>query len=155
MTLEQTLQLVQAAYPQVYLACHTRHQRKRTSTHRLSARDSTILAHLSEDAPVAPIQLASHLNLARSTVSEALKRLAEMGYIHVVERGATPGDRGGKGVLLTGKGSVAFNETSVLEPARLRAVLKVLSPAELRSVARGMIALAEGCRRNANAAGTS
>ena len=48
MTLEQTLQLIQVAYPQVYLACHTRHQRKRSTPHRLSARDATIVAHLSD-----------------------------------------------------------------------------------------------------------
>jgi len=42
MSLERTMRIVQVTYPQVYLACHTRHQRRRTSEHRLSERDSAI-----------------------------------------------------------------------------------------------------------------
>ena len=147
MTLEQTLQLVQVAYPQVYLACHTRHERKRTSVHRLSARDATILAHLREDVSTTPARLASHLGVARSTLSAALKHLQALGFVAGVPRPAVAGKRGGTGLLLTAKGLRALQETSVLEAPRLRAALATLSPAELRAVERGMRALANACRR--------
>ena len=80
MTLERTVQIIQVAYPQVYLACHTRHQRKRTTVHRLSPRDSSILAHLDPVVPMKPARLAAHLSIARSTLSEALKGLTALGY---------------------------------------------------------------------------
>jgi hypothetical protein len=39
MTVDQAIRVVQLSYPQVDLACHTRHQRKRSTEHHLSARD--------------------------------------------------------------------------------------------------------------------
>ncbi|MBA3559102.1 MAG: winged helix-turn-helix transcriptional regulator [Gemmatimonadaceae bacterium] len=150
MSLERTLRIVQVAYPQVYLACHTRHQRKRSTVHHLSARDASILAHLDQQSITTPARLAAHLNVARSTLSEALKRLTALGYTRQIARGAAAGKRGGVGILLTATGAAAIRETSVLETPRLRAVLELLTPAELRSVARGMSALAAGCDRRAS-----
>ena len=147
MTLEHTLQLIQAAYPQVYLACHTRHQRKRSTPHRLSARDAAILAHLSDTVPTTPSKLAGHLGIARSTLSEALKRLTTLGFTTVTPRPAAAGTRGGVGVLLTPKGMKAIRETSVLEEPRLRALLGTMSDTERKRVARGMGALAAACGR--------
>jgi len=149
MTIDQAVQLVQATYPQVYLACHTRHQRKRSSAHRLSSRDATILAHLSQESATTPARLAAHLSVARSTLSEALKNLQALGFAVGVQRPASGGARGGTGILLTARGHAALQDTSVLELPRLRTVLGTLSPAELRAVARGMTALANGCRRSA------
>ena len=147
MTLEQTLQLVQVAYPQVYLACHTRHQRKRSTPHHLSARDASILAHLSDSRPTAPSRLASHLGVTRSTVSEALKRLTALGFTTQTARPAVAGGRGGVGVLLTTKGVRAIGDTSVLEAPRLRALLEAMSERERKRVALGMGALAAACGR--------
>ncbi|MEO7520725.1 MAG: MarR family winged helix-turn-helix transcriptional regulator [Gemmatimonas sp.] len=147
MTIEQILQLVQVAYPQVYLACHTRHERKRTSAHRLSARDATILAHLAQDHPTAPARLASHLGVAKSTLSAALKHLQTFGFVAAIPRAAASGRRGGTGLVLTAKGLGALQETSVLEAPRLYAVLATLSASELGAVERGMRALGNGCQR--------
>jgi DNA-binding MarR family transcriptional regulator len=147
MTLEQTIRIVQVAYPQVYLACHTRHQRKRTTEHRLSARDSAILAHLDERLPVAPARLAAHLGIARSTLSEAVKRLMAFGYTQRTPRPAARGRRGGIGLLLTAKGVSAMRATSVLEAPRLRTLLHRLTVAERGAVERGMTALAAACGR--------
>jgi DNA-binding MarR family transcriptional regulator len=147
MTIDQTLRVVQLAYPQVYLACHTRHQRKRSTEHRLSPRDSAILVHLDERRPIAPVRLAAHLGVARSTLSEALKRLLQLGYVRQEPRPASRGRRGGLGIRLTAKGTAAIRATSVLETPRLRAVLRHLTPAELQLVARGMSALARACER--------
>lgn len=142
MTIEQTIRVVQMAYPQVYLACHTRHQRKRSTAERLSQRDAAILAHLDEDTPTPPGKLARHMSVARSTISEALKRLVALGYV-----AGTPG-LGGRlaGATLTARGARAIRETSVLETQRLHRALERLGPRELRVIADGMTRLAAACR---------
>lgn len=149
LAIEHALQIIQVAYPQVYLACHTRHQRKRTTTHALSARDSSILSHLDVRTPTTPAKLARHLGIARSTLSEAIKRLTAMGYTTQSSRTTTAGNRGGVAISLTEHGLEAIRDTSVLEEPRLRAVLHHLSAGELRDVARGMNALAAACAKHA------
>ncbi len=148
-TLDTTLQIIQVTYPQVYLACHTRHQRKRSTAHHLSARDSSILAHLDAKEPTMPARLAAHLGVARSTLSEAVKRLTALGFTKQTPREPKPGKRGGVGIVLTAKGLAAIRETSVLEVPRLRKVLEQLTATELRAVGRGMSALAAACQRAA------
>lgn len=144
--LEHALQVIQVAYPQIYLACHTRHQRERTTEHGLSSRDSSILAHLDITVPMTPSKLASHLGIARSTLSEAIKHLSSLGYTTQETRESDRGNRGGVGVLLTQKGLDAIRETSVLEAPRLRAALTQLTASQLRDVTRGLSALAMACR---------
>ena len=144
MTLDQVIQVVQVSYPQVYLACHTRHQRKRSTDHQLSARDSAILAHLDQERAMLPSRLASHLSVSRSTVSEALKRLVVLGF---VARAAKGDDKRVAGVVLTPKGARAIRDTSVLETARLRAVLARASRTDRVSIVAGMSRLAAACRR--------
>ena len=109
MTVDQAIRVVQMAYPQIYLACHTRHHRKRTTEHRLSQRDAAILAHLDETAPTVPGRLARHMGIGRSTLSEALKRLVELGYTR-----RTEDDPDGRltSVVLTTRGARAIRETS-------------------------------------------
>src|SRR3954463_10361426 len=141
MTLEQAIHIVQVSFPQVYLACHTRHQRKRSTEHRLSQRDASILAHIGLEEPVSPAKLATHLGIARSTLSEALKRLIALGFAS----SATTGRRTNQ-VLLTEKGARAIRETSVLETNRLRSAMKSLSSRDLGRVAGGMERLASVCR---------
>ena len=144
MTLEQAIHIVQVSFPQVYLACHTRHQRKRSTEHRLSQRDASILAHLDVEVPMSQAKLASHLGIARSTLSEALKRLIALGYASspVVGRRTSQ-------VILTPKGSRAIRETSVLETDRLRDAMKRLSKRDLSLVTNGMNRLATVCRGGA------
>ena len=147
--IEHALQIIQVAYPQVYLACHTRHQRKRTTAHALSARDSSILSHLDVRTPTTPAKLARHLGIARSTLSEAIKRLTAMGYTTQTARSTSAGSRGGVAISLTEQGLEAIRETSVLEEPRLRGVLQQLNATQLRDVARGMNALAAACAAHA------
>lgn len=145
MTLDQTVEQVQLTYPQVYHACHTRHQRKRSTVHGLSARDSAILAHCSTDHARAPAQLARHLGVARSTLSEAIKKLGQLGYLRRIADAR--GDRRQVGILLTAKGLRAVCDTSVLESERLAAVLRCTSPAERLVITKGLTTLADACRR--------
>lgn len=148
MRLEQAIRVVQATYPQVYLACHTRHQRKQTTDHQLSGRDASILAHLDEISAVAPSQLAQHLSIARSTMSEALKKLIRLGF-------AARSSSRSAAVVLTEKGRRAISDTSVLETARLHAVLAPLPAGDRRLICRGMQRLADACRDRQLGARTS
>jgi MarR family transcriptional regulator, organic hydroperoxide resistance regulator len=137
MTLDQAVRVVQSSYPQVYLACHTRHQRKRSTEHRLSPRDSSILAHLHPTRPIAPSELARHLSIGRPTMSEALKRLVALGFAN---RGGTAA------VTLSDKGARAVRETSVLEHERVASALASLTARDRRLVCRGLETLARACR---------
>ena len=145
MTIDAAVTTVQLTYPQVYHACHTRHQRKRTTEHALSTRDSAILAHCDIDSPVLPAKLARHLSIARSTLSEAVKKLTLAGYVRRVAE--LNGDGRQSGIFLTAKGLRAVRETSVLESARLAAVLAETSAADRAAIALGLTKLAEACRR--------
>jgi DNA-binding MarR family transcriptional regulator len=144
MTVDQVVQVVQVAYPQVYLACHTRHQRKRSTDHQLSARDAAILAHLDLERPMLPSHLATHLNVTRSTLSEALKRLTSLGF---VTRVSAPGDKRSSGALLSPKGARAIRDTSVLESRQLRAAIELASREDRAAIVSGMNRLADACRR--------
>src|SRR5262245_62156220 len=99
------------AYPQIYHACHTRHSRARSNPGRLSTRDSWIIGHLDPVRPASPAELARHLSLAPSTVSEALRRLERLGY--VVRRSANA-DRRRTEIRLGPRGIAAMKGASVL-----------------------------------------
>lgn len=71
-------------------------------------------------------------------MSEALKRLASLGYVR--REGGT------SAVALSAFGEEAMRATSVLEPARLEAALARLSPADRVLVCRGLRKLARACR---------
>jgi DNA-binding MarR family transcriptional regulator len=142
--LARTIQIVQTTFPHIYLACHTRHQRRRSAETRLSARDASILAHLDERTPIAPGKLARHLGIATSTLSEALKRLASLGFV------ASPDGAGQSrrrvSVVLSKKGAEAIRSTSVLETARLEAALGAASARDRARIESGMTTLANACR---------
>lgn len=139
-------QIVQHAFPRIYLACHTRHQRKRSTPHRLSPRDADILAHLDETQSLTPGVLARHLDVSRSTLSEALKRLARLGYVAAEPSEKMEAPRRMQRVRLTPQGAVALGDTSVLETQRLERLLRRLPPSSLRDVTAAFTALAGACR---------
>lgn len=133
------IRIVQTCYPKIYLACHTRHQRAASSPHRLSPRDSTLLAHLDERRPVRPTQLARHLGIGMPTVSATVKRLRTLGYLDI---SINPDDRRQLSLTLTPAGAAAMRETSVLEPARVRSLLAALNADDRRRALRGLELLA-------------
>jgi DNA-binding MarR family transcriptional regulator len=143
-TIDQAVSLVQFCYPQVYYACHTRHERKRSSALRLSRRDSEILVHLDPSSPTMLTHLARHMDLAASTASEAVSKLEAFGYVQKAH--ARAGDRRRVGIVLTAKGIDAVRAASVLEPARLRSVLARLSKRDRDAVVHGLTVLARACQ---------
>jgi DNA-binding MarR family transcriptional regulator len=137
------VRVVQVAYPQIYFACHTRHVRRASTVTRLSATDSTLLAHLDEEDPVRAMSLAKHLGLAGSTLSAAIARLAALGY--VMQRRDTNDGRA-IDLRLSSKGAAAMQASSVLDSARVSRVLGRLTPSERKHALEGLSLLAKAAR---------
>src|SRR4051794_15930056 len=135
MDIDETVLRVQCAYPQIYLACHSRHQNSRTTPDKLSQRDASLLAHLDERHPVSQGDLAHHMGVAKSTLSEALSNLKEK---KLPPR--EPDDQDGRGALIrrTRKGTEAMSRGSVLEPERLRELLGLLTEQERTRAVEGI-----------------
>ena len=134
------VELVQRCYPQIYLACHKRHIRASSTAYRLSARDSSILVHLTETVPVTPTELAAHLSVRGSTLSAAIHRLERVGYL---QRKRMPRDRRTVALTLTPQGAKAMAETSVLDSERVGAVLATLNRSERKRALEGLELLAK------------
>jgi len=138
------VRLVQVAYPQIYFACHTRHIRRASTVTRLSAADSTLLAHLDEDRSTRPTELAKHLGLAASTLSAAIARLAKLGYVTL---GRAAADRRAVDLRLTDKGVAAMQASSVLDADLVANMLAQLSSSERKRALDGIGLMAKGARR--------
>lgn len=143
MTLDRAIERIQFCYPQVYFACHTRHDRGRSSEARPLPRDAQILVHLDCPSPMTLSELAAHMDLSRSTLSEALTKLERFGFVAKAPHAAR--DRRHIGLTLTTKGVAAVRAGSVLENRRLRTVLTTLSRRELAAVIDGLETLARAC----------
>jgi DNA-binding MarR family transcriptional regulator len=143
-TIDQAIERVQFSYPQVYFACHTRHERRRSSAVRLSARDAEILVHLDRAVPTTLSELARHMDLARSTLSEAVTALEGLGYVMKSDAGVR--DRRHIGVILTARGVDAVRSSSVLETWRLRVVLNRMAERDRVAAVRGLDLLARASR---------
>jgi DNA-binding MarR family transcriptional regulator len=137
------VRLVQVAYPQIYFACHTRHIRRASTATRLSAADSTLLAHLDENRATRPTELAKHLGVAASTLSAAINRLAKLGYVTL---GKAASDRRAVDLRLAAKGAEAMQASSVLDAALVAKMLAQLSPVERTHALDGIGLLAKGAR---------
>ena len=142
-SLTAAVRAVQIANPQIYLACHTRHTRARSSAFRLSARDSSLLVHLDETHPTRPAALARHMGVGAPTMSAALRRLESLGY---VTRRTPETDRRGAELRLTAKGAEALSATSVLEAARVETLLRTLTPAGRVRAVDGLTLLGRAAR---------
>jgi DNA-binding MarR family transcriptional regulator len=130
---------VQRHYPQIYLACHVDHVRAASTSFRLSAKDSAVLAHLDERRGLTAGRLARHLGVAASTLSAAIQRLGRLGYITRTPR---PRDRRTVDLRLTALGSEAMAATSVLDRRRVASLLGRLSAPESRRAVAGLALLA-------------
>lgn len=140
---EADVRTIQILYPQIYMACHTQHTRARSTAHRLSAHDATVLAHLDQRTPTRPAALARHLGVGAPTLSAALSRLQSLGY---VDRRRGDGDGRSVELRLTAHGAAAMRETSVLDASRVRAMIAALSNAERARAIAGLELLARAAR---------
>ena len=135
---------VQRLYPQIYLACHTDHVRAVSTKWRISSQDASILVHLDRESGLSPRELADHLGVAPSTLSAAIARLSELGYL---TSKPSETDRRRRELRLTARGAEAIASTSVLNGERVQALLNKLKPDERKAAVRGLALLAEAARR--------
>ena len=145
--MDEAIEQVQFAYPQIYYACHTRHGRRRSNAFRISRSDAELLVHIDRRDGALVSSLARHLSLSRSTISAALTRLASLGY--VVKEKTDVEDRRQVRMRLTASGVAAVRGSSVLEARRLRVVLARLSEADRRRAVDGLGRLARSCQAGA------
>jgi len=128
-------------YPRIYFACHVRHVRARSTEHALSDRDSMLLGHLMGEAPWNPGDLAGHMGVAPSTMTETIDRLERLGYVTRSRKGRETE------VRITPRGVEAMAATSVLDAARVKELLATLPPAERRRAIDGLALLASAADR--------
>jgi MarR family transcriptional regulator, organic hydroperoxide resistance regulator len=140
----ERVRAIQRWYPQIYLACHTRHQRASSSDARLSANDSSVLAHLDERDAMTAGNLARHLGIGASTLSATINRLVKLGYI---TRTPATSDRRTIELRLSKTGARAMQGSSVLESARVAALLAELTPGDQQLALDGLALLARAARQ--------
>ena len=145
MTTSELIYRIQQAYPRIYHACHVDHAQAPSG---LSQRNVTILAHIDSAVPLTQTQLARHLGINKSTMSEAVKFLAAQGYV-ALEADA---DLRAHRLTLTDSGRRAMGAGSVLDGGRLAALLATLDEEETRIAIAGLEMLARGCARLAQQA---
>lgn len=136
---ENAVRQVMELYPRIYFACHTRHVRDPRTRRLLSAHQASILDHLDEHEPLALVDLAHHMGVTPSTMSLNIERLVRRGYVSR-ERAAEDGRR--LKLRITRLGVRLREAKSVLDPARVRALLAWLSPAQREAGIHGLALLA-------------
>jgi len=140
----EAVQQVLTLYPQIYFACHTRHVRRASTSTQLSATDSTLLAHLDEHDAVRATDLARHMGVTPATMSLAIDRLEHKGYVVRARDGV---DRRRVHVRLTSAGVRIREATSVLDPARVEALLTRLTDDEREAAVHGLALLAAAAHK--------
>jgi DNA-binding MarR family transcriptional regulator len=135
----KAVQAVLDYYPRIYFACHTRHVRDEATGEELSAHQASILSHLDDVEPTSMSELAEHMGVTLSTMSLSIKRLLAGGY---VESERSEADRRVAELRLTTAGVRMKEAQTVLDPARVDAVLARLSRDERAGAIEGLRLLA-------------
>lgn len=125
-------------YPRIYFACHRRHVRDDRSGKDVSAHQVSILDHLDVDSPTMLSDLADHMGVTSATMSIAIGRLVDQGY---VTRILDPADRRKVQLRLTDSGVRICAANSVLEPTLVQDMLDQLSAADRKAALRGLALL--------------
>ena len=134
------VQSLLAAYPRIYFACHRRHVRDPRTRRVLSAHQASILDHLDAVEPTTLGDLAGHMGVTPATMSIAIDRLENAGY---VTRARSAADRRRAELRLTPAGERIKSASSVLEPDRVKALLDQIPAKERREALAGLTRLAE------------
>jgi DNA-binding MarR family transcriptional regulator len=148
MEVAEAARRILALYPRIYLACHTRHIRDPASQRLLSRHQASILDHLDELDPTTVNELAKHMGVTAATMSLALDRLEQQGYVARIRDHA---DRRRVHVRLTAAGVRVRAASSVLDLPLVEALVARLSKEEREMAIRGLALLAEAAQREPNA----
>lgn len=135
MSLRPDVAAVFRDYPRIYFACHRRHVRDPKSDRAVSARQVSILDHLDAGQPMMLSDLANHMGVTPATMSLAVGRLVDQGY---VTRVLDPVDRRKVQLRLTDAGVRVTAANSVLEPQLVEDMLDQLSDRDRRAALRGL-----------------
>jgi DNA-binding MarR family transcriptional regulator len=128
-----------ADYPRIYYACHRRHVQDPKTGVRLSAKQASILDHLDAVDPTTLGDLAAHMGVTPGTMSVAIARLVAQGYVH---RAWDDRDQRRAQLRLTEAGERIRTANSVLDPARVEALMAQLPAPDLRRALDGLALLA-------------
>jgi DNA-binding MarR family transcriptional regulator len=136
-------------YPRIYFACHTRHVRDPQTQRLLSRHQASVLDHLDEIEPTTLVDLSRHMGVTPGTMSVAIDRLERKGYVVRLRDAA---DRRKVHVRLTSAGVRVRDASSVLEPARVEALVKRLSVPDRERAITGLALLAQAAQAQMHAA---
>jgi DNA-binding MarR family transcriptional regulator len=125
-------------YPRIYFACHRRHVRDPRSARLVSSRQVSIMDHLDAESPTMLADLAEHMGVTPATMSIAVGRLVEHGY---VTRVLDPVDRRKVQLRLTAAGVRVCAANSVLEPMLVEQMLDQLATGDRRAALHGLALL--------------
>jgi DNA-binding MarR family transcriptional regulator len=131
-------------YPKIFFACHARHRRDPKTRRVLSAHQASILDHLDDVEPTHLLGLAAHMGVTPGTMCLAVQRLVRLGY---VLRAKDRSDGRRVSLRLSAAGVRIKESRSVLEPARVAALLRRLTPAEREAAIGGLALLARAARQ--------
>jgi DNA-binding MarR family transcriptional regulator len=148
-TVAEAVQAVLTLYPRIYFACHTRHVRDPQTQRLLSRHQASVLDHLDEIDPTTLVDLARHMGVTPGTMSVAIDRLERKGYVVRLRDAA---DRRKVHVRLTSAGVRVRDASSVLDPARVEALVKRLSDADRARAIAGLALLATAAQAQMHAA---
>lgn len=143
MTLRETIHTLIRIYPKIFFACHARHRRDPKTSQLVSSHQASILDHLDDDDPTTLTVLARHMGVTPSTMSLNIDRLEGKGY---VGRKRDRFDARRVNLLLTAAGLRLKNAQSVLEPQRVRLMLKQLTPKQREEALNGLALLAQAAQ---------
>lgn len=128
---------IQRLYPLLYFACHGSHAR----ADGLGESDLRLLHHIEGEPGTYASQLARHLDLSRSRMSEALAKLERA---DLIERSEASGGR--KHIRLTDHGISVLESGDGLDPTAIEVILDRLAPAQQDTVIEGLRLLASAVR---------
>ena len=138
--MKNTVLEIQMLYPRIYMACHVEHIKRRSTDEQISARDASILAHLTESYFQSPKKLAKHMNIAPSTLSEALHHLVSLGFVKFA---SDENDARQTRFSITPKGRQAIAENSVLDAQKIATLLATMPEADQQKIVEGLKLLAD------------
>jgi len=126
-------------YPQIYFACHRRHVHDPKTRTTLSLKQARILDHLHPADAMHLHALAKHLRVTPSTMSLAVDRLEQAGYL---VRTRDRQDARRVELRLTPAGVRLKQQQKLLDPELVRTLLKRLKGADRKHALRGLQLLA-------------
>ncbi len=142
--MDDEVRAVLANYPRIFFACHSRHVHDPRTREKVSAHQASILDHLDSVEPTSLQELASHMGVTPATMSLGVERLVRRGYV-LRRQSKTDGRQ--LELRLSAAGTRLREAQSVLDPARVRALLDNLSASERADALRGLALLADAPKR--------